>query len=51
MTVKREGSLVRGVEYVSGDVQDKTATFKVENDQALGQLKTALAEAGYPAQG
>jgi copper chaperone CopZ len=48
MTVKREGSMVQGVEYVAGDVQNKTATFKVENQQALGQLKTALAEAGYP---
>ncbi len=47
MTVKREGSLVQGVEYVAGDVQNKTATFKVENGQALAQLKTALAEAGY----
>lgn len=51
MTVKREGSLVRGVEYVSGDAQAKTATFKVENSQALAELKATLADAGYPPQG
>ena len=51
MTVKREGGLVQGVEYVSGDAQGKTATFKVENGQALAELKAALTEAGYAPEG
>jgi copper chaperone len=51
MTIKRESSLVAGVEFVSGDVENKTATFRVADDQALPLLKKALAEAGYPAQG
>jgi len=51
MTVKREGSLVQGAEFVSGDAQAKTATFKVETAAALDQLKLALADAGYPVQG
>ncbi len=49
MTIKRESSLVAGVEFVSGDVAGKTATFQVENAEALNALKAALAEAGYPA--
>jgi len=51
MTIKREGSAVAGVEFVSGDPAAKTATFKVANDQALKQLKATLAEVGYPVQG
>jgi copper chaperone len=50
MTVKREGSMVEGVEFVSGDIAAKTATFQVADDQALKQLKATLAEVGYPVQ-
>jgi copper chaperone len=48
MTIKRESGLVDGVEFVSGDVEGKTATFRVASDEALNALKTILAEAGYP---
>ncbi len=48
MTVKRETGFVEGAEFVSGDVEGKTATFRVANDAALAELKKALAEAGYP---
>jgi copper chaperone len=48
MTVKRESGFVDGAEFVSGDVDGKTATFQVANDEALAALKAALAEAGYP---
>ena len=48
MTVKRESGFVDGVEFVSGDVEGKTATFKVTGEEALSALKSALAEAGYP---
>lgn len=49
MTVKRESGFVDGVEFVSGDVDGKSATFQVAGEEALGALKAALAEAGYPA--
>jgi len=50
MTIKRESGAVEGVEFVSGDPVAKTVTFKVANEQALKQLKAALAEVGYPVQ-
>ncbi len=49
MTVKREGGLVDGVEFVGGDIQAKTATFQIRDDASLGELKESLADAGYPA--
>lgn len=48
MTIKREAGFVDGVEFVSGDVEAKSATFQVASDRDLATLKTALAEAGYP---
>jgi copper chaperone CopZ len=48
MTVKRESGFVDGAEFVAGDVDAKTATFQVSNDEALAALKATLAEAGYP---
>lgn len=48
MTVKREAGFVDGAEFVSGDIEAKTATFEVQSDQALAALKQTLAEAGYP---
>jgi copper chaperone CopZ len=48
MTVKRESGFVDGAEFVSGDIEGKTATFKVESDEALAALKETLAEVGYP---
>jgi copper chaperone CopZ len=49
MTVKRESGFVDGAEFVSGDVEAKTATFQVEGEEALTALKATLSEAGYPA--
>ena len=48
MTVKRESGFVDGAEFVSGDVEGKTATFNIANDAALKSLKAMLAEARYP---
>ena len=48
MTIKRESGFVDGAEFVSGDVDGRTATFRVTNDEALAALEAALAEAGYP---
>ena len=48
MTVKRETSMVNGAEFISGDIDGKTAVVRVENDKVLVSLKEALAEAGYP---
>ena len=50
MTVQRESGFVEGAEFVSGDVDNKTATFQVAGDDAVVQLKATLAEAGYPAE-
>jgi copper chaperone len=47
MTIKRESGRVKGVEFVSGDPQAKTATFRVESAEALQALRATLAEAGY----
>jgi copper chaperone len=48
MTVKRESGFVDGAEFVSGDVEGKTATFQIASDTALESLRAMLAEAGYP---
>jgi copper chaperone len=48
MTVKREAGFVDGAEFVSGDVEAKTATCEVQNDESLASLKQTLTEAGYP---
>jgi copper chaperone len=48
MTVKRETGFVKGAEFVAGDIEGKTATFQVQDDDVLSSLKETLAEAGYP---
>lgn len=48
MTIKRESGFVDGAEFVSGDVEAKTATFQVTGDETLASLEATLAEAGYP---
>jgi copper chaperone len=48
MTIRRESGFVEGVEFVSGDVEARTATFRIKDEQALRALKETLAEAGYP---
>lgn len=49
MTIKREAGMVQGVHFVGGDIAAKTATFEVESEIALAELKKVLAEAGYAA--
>jgi len=51
MTIKRETGFVDGAEFVSGDVDTKTAVFRVEDEGALKSLKETLTEAGYPPAG
>lgn len=51
MTIQRESRGVPGVQFIQGDVAQKTATFEVADDEALSQLKTILAEVGYPVAG
>jgi len=49
MNIKRESGFVNGVEFVSADMEGKTATFQVASKEALAALKSTLAEIGYPA--
>ena len=51
MTIERETKDLPGVEKVEGNVENQTATFTLENAQALEAVKETLAEIGYPAQG
>ena len=50
MTVKRETKDLPGVVSVDADVEKKTATYVLQSEAVLPQVKEALAEAGYPAQ-
>jgi len=51
MTIARETKDLPGVEKVEGDVEGKTATFTLDNQQALNAVKQTLVEIGYPAAG
>jgi copper chaperone CopZ len=51
MTVQREAGFVDGADFVEGDIEGKTATFRVSDETAIESLKATLAEAGYPASG
>ncbi len=51
MTIERETKDLPGVEKVEGNVEERTATFMLENEQALDAVKETLAEIGYPAAG
>ncbi|MFC2030581.1 heavy-metal-associated domain-containing protein [Chloroflexota bacterium] len=48
MTVQREAGYVDGADFLSGDIEGRTATFQVADSGALDALKATLAEAGYP---
>ena len=50
MTIARETKDLPGVEGVEGDVAGKTATFTLDNEQALYTVKQTLVEIGYPAE-
>ncbi len=49
MTIARETKDLPGVLKVEGNPQAKTATFTVENQAALAEVRKTLAEIGYPA--
>jgi copper chaperone len=49
MTIQRETKDVAGVQQVQADAASKTATFTLENENALPKVKETLAEIGYPA--
>jgi hypothetical protein len=49
MTITRETKDLPGVVKVEGDQQAKTATFTLENEAALANVKETLVEIGYPA--
>ena len=51
MTIKRETKDVPGVVSVDADAQNKTATYTLESEAVLPQVKATLAEIGYPAEG
>ena len=48
-TIVRETKDLPGVIKVEASVEAKTATFTLENEPALGNVKQTLAEIGYPA--
>lgn len=50
MTIKRETKELPGVLAVEGSPQAKTATFTLESEAALADVKKTLAEIGYPAE-
>jgi len=47
MSIKRELKFVDGVEYVDGNVSDKTVLVTYSNEAALDQARSLLGEAGY----
>lgn len=49
MTIARETKQLPGVLKVEGNPQAKTATFTVENEAVLTNVKKTLVEIGYPA--
>ena len=51
MTVQRETKDLPGVLGVNADVDTKTATYTLESEAALTEVRKTLAEVGYPAAG
>jgi copper chaperone CopZ len=49
MTITREIKELPGVIKVEGDHQARTATFTIEDEATLAQVKETLVEIGYPA--
>ncbi len=47
-TIKRETGDVAGVIRVEADPNNKTATYQLQSEAVLPQVKAALAEIGYP---
>ncbi len=48
MTIKRETKDIPGVLTVDADAAQKTATYSLESEAVLAQVKATLAEIGYP---
>ncbi len=48
MTIQRETQELPGVLAVAGSPQDKTATFTLESEAILDEVKRTLIEIGYP---
>jgi|YNPBryantNP2012_1023418.scaffolds.fasta_scaffold02830_9 copper chaperone len=48
-TIVRETQELPGVLKVTGDAKAKTATFTLENESVLSNVRQTLAEIGYPA--
>jgi copper chaperone len=49
MTIQRETKDIPGVEKVDGDPAAKTATYVLEDESILTEVKKTLVEIGYPA--
>lgn len=47
-TIVRETKDLPGVSKVEASVEAKTATFTLEDEAALGEVRQTLAEIGYP---
>jgi copper chaperone len=48
-TIMRETKDLPGVAKVEADVQSKTATYTLEDEPALANVRQTLVEIGYPA--
>lgn len=48
-TIVRETQELPGVVKVEADVQTKSATYTLEDETALGDVRQTLVEIGYPA--
>lgn len=49
MTITRETKEIPGVEKVDADVASKTATYVLQDESVLPEVKKTLVEIGYPA--
>ena len=47
MTIKRETADLPGVLSVDADAQERTATYKLDNEAVLAKVRETLAEIGY----
>jgi copper chaperone len=50
-TIERETEGLPGVISVDPDASSKTATYQLQSEAVLGQVKAALQEIGYPPEG
>ena len=50
-TIERETEGLPGVIRVSADASSKTATYQLQSEAVLDQVRAALQEIGYPPEG